>query len=160
MKFTFGIFIALYCTTSFAVDSTYQQPVYIKQGGAELNVKTGGMIKVRDTNLHQIPVVIVGIEGTNVGRAVAPYAGTVSSIGCMSDTEINDTSTVLTAAINGTNITGGAVTISSVGTVLNTISTVTPSAANTVAAGNAITVTSDGGTNTTANGYCILYITP
>lgn len=159
MKYFCGILIALICSVGMA-QSTQNTKIGIKPGGKELFVKTGGMIKVRDTNSHQIPVVIVGIQGAAVGRAVAPYAGTISSIGCMSDTEIDDTATILTAAINGTNITGGAVTISSVGTVVNTISTVTPSAANTVAAGNAITVTSDGGTNTTSNGYCILYITP
>ena len=160
MKFIFGILFALFCTTSFAVDSSVNSNVYIKQGGAELNVKTGGSIKVRDTLLTSVLVSIASIQGTASGTGIAPVPGSISSISCLSDTAISDTPTILTAAINGTNITGGAVTITSAGSNSYTRYTATPSALNTVAAGDVLKVTSDGGTNTASNGYCVLYITP
>lgn len=160
MKLIFGIFIALLCTTSFAVDTKVNTKIYLEQGGAVQNVKTGGLLKIRDTNQSQIRIPVVGIDGAVVGYGVAPHAGTIDSISCIVSDEIDDTPTTLTAAINGTNITNGVVTVSTSGTSLNARFTASPSAAKTVVAGDLISVTSNGGTNTSSNAGCLLYVTP
>jgi len=98
-------------------------------------------------NLHHDDI------STNTSHfVVSPMAGTVETIWSVIDTAIAGGDTVLTASIGGTPITGGAITITESGSAAGDVDSCTPSAANTVAAGQAIEVESDG--VTTTSGAC------
>lgn len=142
-------------------DSTSNVAVGMEQGGAQLTVKTGGQIKVRDTSLFQAHVSVASsATAGKEGYALSPFAGTVSSVNCVFDVAGNSGVRNLTPYINSVAITNGAVTIGSTSTAF-THSTATPTAANTVVAGDVLKVISDGGNDKEAeSGHCTLFITP
>lgn len=78
------------------------------------------------------------------GYVVAPIAGTVVKVSVVPFVNNADTKTVFTTAIAGGAITHPACEIASTGTA-GTATTVVPTAANTVTAGQVLSVTSDGG---------------
>lgn len=158
MKTFFLSLILLFGAVSFA-DSTSNVKVGVKQGGAELYVKTGGIIKVRDLSFHKVAVRVISTgEVTNINYAHAPHAGTVSSMVC-TNTAAPNASVTLTSRINGVAITGGTVTLSS-GDAAYTEYTATPTAANTVANYDLISVESDGGGSAAGDAMCSIFITP
>jgi hypothetical protein len=74
---------------------------------------------------------------------VAPIAGDISLIQTAIDGTTATADAILTGNIAGTPITGGAITVAN-GSVAGDIDSATPTAANTVAAGDLITIVSDG----------------
>jgi hypothetical protein len=140
-------------------DSTSNVKVGIKQGGKELYVKSGGQIKVRDLSFHKVAIRVISTgEVTGINYAHAPHAGTVSQIVC-SNTAAPNSTVVLTSRINGTAITNGSVTYSS-GAAAWTEATATPTAANTVANYDVLSMESDGGGSAAGDAICTLFITP
>lgn len=87
---------------------------------------------------------------TNRAYAIAPVAGTVTRVATQlqSGGPLN-AAAVVTTNINGTPITGGAVTIPDT-TAVGVVTAVTPSAANTVAVGDVLTGVTDAGGSTSA----------
>lgn len=79
---------------------------------------------------------------------VVPHAGTIASISVVNNVASTTTKTVFTGAIAGTPITHPACEIAATATA-GTKTTVVPTAANTVAAGDVIEIASDGGTDAT-----------
>lgn len=140
-------------------DATSNVNVGIKQGGNELYVKTGGLIKVRDLSFHRVVVRVVSTgEVTGINYAHAPHAGTVSSVVC-TNTAAPNASVVLTPRINGVMISNGSVSFSS-GAAAYTDNSATPTANNTVANYDLISVESDGGGSAAGDAVCSLFITP
>jgi len=84
---------------------------------------------------------------TQVYRWVAPIAGVLVDIRSVLNGALTVGDATITAAINGTPVTGGALTITQAGSAAGDVDAATPSAANTFAAGDVITFTV-GGTNT------------
>jgi hypothetical protein len=82
-------------------------------------------------------------------RIVSPVAGTLSKIWSVIDGALTTGNATLTAAINGTPVTNGVVTITEAGSAAGDVDSATPSAANAVAVGDVITLT-PGGTNDAA----------
>lgn len=118
-------------TATQAVASTHSHTVVVKAG--------------------RLTDVAAADSGDNKSYAVAPVAGTVSLIQAhlVSGGPLN-ADAIITTNINGTPITGGAITLPNTSAV-NTVVAVTPSAANTVAVGDKLTgVTDAGGSTTTA----------
>lgn len=154
----------LLIATISQADSTSNVNVGFAQGGSELYVKTGGSINVRSVSLFQLPVVIADIgtasssAGGN-GYVAAPFAGTVSSVVCNANAQAVNGPTVLAAQINGVAITNGSLTVTSTASAYE-LFTATPTAANTVAAGDMIRIGSDGTTTATPVGTCRVFITP
>jgi hypothetical protein len=87
---------------------------------------------------------------SNRAYAIAPVAGTVTRVAAQiqSGGPLN-AAAVVTTNINGTPITGGAVTIPDT-TAVGVVTAVTPSAANTVAVGDVLTGVTDAAGSTTA----------
>lgn len=139
-------------------DSTSNTKVGFAQGGNTLYVKTGGDIQIRDVSIAQTQATVANIGTAAVGRTVAPYPGTISYINCKVDALHNDNAT-LTAAINGAAVTNGVVTVSSTGLAYASYDA-TPTAANTVAQGDIITMTSNGAGDSTGNALCRIVIAP
>jgi len=82
-----------------------------------------------------------------VYRIVAPRGGTISKIWTVLDDALATGNATITASINGTPVTSGVVTITEAGSAAGDVDSATPSAANTVVAGDVIELTV-GGTNT------------
>lgn len=82
---------------------------------------------------------------SSTGYGVAPIAGTVAKVYGVLGGAISVGDSVVTTKIAGTNITNGSFTVAQSGSAAGDIDTATPTAANTVTAGQAITAVSDGG---------------
>lgn len=93
-------------------------------------------------------------------RFVAPVAGTVDSIKSVLNAALAGGDATLTAAINGTPITTGVLTLTQAGSAAGDVDTCSPSAAKTVAAGGVITITGGGSSTATATASVSILITP
>ena len=79
---------------------------------------------------------------------VSPVAGTISKIYTVLEEAIATADVVLSFEIGGTVITNSGITIAFTGSAGGDIDSSTPTALNTVTAGQAIEIISDGGTST------------
>lgn len=91
------------------------------------------------------PVAAV-LDGTDPIYLVSPVAGTITKIWSVIDGALATGGATLTAAIGGTPVTNGAITIAEPSSAAGDIDSATPSAANVVEVGDLITIT-PGGTN-------------
>ncbi len=102
-----------------------------------------GNLGVNKINL----VIPVGsLTGTGVFRTVAPISGTISKITSVTNGALATGDATLTSKIGDTEITSGAITIAQSGSAAGDVDNTTPSASNTVVAGDVISLTV-GGTN-------------
>ena len=154
------------------VDATYQPKVYDKQGGDELvvasggaiTVETGGTLTVAGVTVDATTLAMTGLTASAVelnqyslfldiadGSAeavyylIAPHAGDIAKIWTVTDGAVATADITITAAIGATPVTGGVVTIATAGSAAGDVDSATPSAANTVTAGQAINLTVTGG---------------
>lgn len=81
---------------------------------------------------------------------VAPIAGTVSKIYSVLQGAITVADSVVTASIGGVNLTNGSLTVAQSGSAAGDVDSCTPTANNTVSAGQAIKITTDGASTTAA----------
>jgi hypothetical protein len=102
-----------------------------------------------DVNKEYIPLRVATLVGTGVSRVIAKYAGTLSRVNTITEGSLAVGNATLTAAINGVPVTNGVVTITQAGSAAGDKDQATPTAANTVAVGDELSLTC-GGTNTTA----------
>ena len=113
---------------------------------------------------NKVPVAVPDIDlvgaNTQVKRVVAPVAGVIAAIRSVISGALTTGDATLTAAINGTPITGGAITVTQSGSAAGDVDTVSPSAANTVAVGDVISVTVGGTNDATEIAQVIMTITP
>lgn len=95
----------------------------------------------------------IGLLGSAVHYIVSPYAGTIVKIWSVLNSEALATgNATLTASIGGVAVTNGAITITQAGSAVGDVDSATPTAANTVTAGQAIAVTL-GGSNSAEGAY-------
>lgn len=95
-------------------------------------------------------IMLADVSAPSSAYLQAPCAGTITKIYATLQGAITVADSAVTTSIGGVAITGGAMTIAQAGSAAGTKFSATPSAANTVAAGDLITVTTDGGSTTTA----------
>jgi len=88
---------------------------------------------------------IADISAAASSWVVSPYAGDIVAIYTVINGTVTDADAAITFEIGGSAVTGGAITIAYSGSVAGTVDSSTPTAANTVAAGGAIEVITDGG---------------
>lgn len=102
-------------------------------------------------NKVYIPLRVTTLVGTDVYWVYSPYAGTATKIISITEGVLTTGNATLTAKIGqpGVAITDGVITITQVGSAAGDIDEATPSAANTVAVGDKLSLTV-GGTNATA----------
>lgn len=79
---------------------------------------------------------------------VVPYAGNITKIWTALDQAIAGGDVVLTSKIGGVGITNGVITITQSGSAAGDVDSATPTALNTITAGQAIEIACDGGTTT------------
>ena len=111
------------------------------------------------TNLLQYAVHcrITDISTAGSYWVVAPHAGDIAVYYTVIDGAITTGDAVITLEIGGTLVTGSSLTIANSGSAAGIVDSATPTAANTVTAGQAIEVITDGGsTNTVAADVAIV----
>ncbi len=146
--------------------------IYHKQGGDELvvasggaiTVETGGSLTVAGVTIDASTLALTGLSATAAelnasflaldiadGSAeavyylVSPHAGTISKIYTVIDGVVSTADITITAAIGVTAVTNGVVTIATAASAAGDVGVATPTAANTVTAGQAINFTVTGG---------------
>lgn len=85
-----------------------------------------------------------------VARFVAPVAGTITLVQTVLNGALATGDATFTTAIAGTGVTGGVVTATQSGSAAGDVDSATPTALNTVAVGDLITVTGGGSSSATA----------
>ncbi len=91
---------------------------------------------------------------------VSPVAGEVTGIRSVIAAAISVADATLTGKIGGSAITGGAITVAYSGSAPGDTDVATPTAANTVAAGDNVEVETDGGSTTSSECTVVVEITP
>lgn len=143
-------------------DASYQPKVYRKQGGEEfivasggtLEIESGGTLKLDGTIVSataaELDEYVVGLDIADgsaeaVYYVVCPHAGTISKIWTVTDGAVGTADITITAAIGATGVTNGVVTIATAASAAGDVDSATPTAANTVTAGQAVNFTVTGG---------------
>lgn len=90
---------------------------------------------------------------------VSPVAGTITKIYSVINGAIGTANAVLTPKIAGTAITSGAITVAFSGSAAGDVDSSTPTAANTITAGAAIEIETDGASSNTVEVILTIEIT-
>ncbi len=106
-------------------------------------------LQVRASNL-------VGADA-KVYRVVSPVAGTLKKVYSVIDAALATGNATLTTKINAGTVTNGAVTITQAGSAAGDVDSATPTAANTVAIGDVISVTVGGTNDSTSVGADVTF---
>ena len=111
---------------------------------------------VVDTNNAVIgDKIYLTVDMTDVSTAssvwvVAPVACTFTGLWSVINAAITSADAAITTEIGGTAVTGGALTIANSGSAAGDVDSATPSALNTLTAGQALEIITDGGSSTTS----------
>lgn len=103
--------------------------------------------------------VIADVSTAEVVYLPAPVAGTITSLRTVLEGAITVADAIITPKINGVAVTGGAITIANSGSAAGDTDSATPTAANTIAAGDYITVETDGGSTGAQRVWFVIEIT-
>lgn len=90
---------------------------------------------------------------------VSPVAGTISKIYSVINGAIATADAVLTSKIGGTAITNGAITVANSGSAAGDVDSATPTALNTITAGAAIEIETNGASTNTVEVVITIEIT-
>lgn len=103
-----------------------------------------GVGKLLPSEKRSLSVYIPDISTASTFYILSPFAGEIVSIKSVLEGTIATADAVLTPTINATAITDGAITVAN-GSVAGDIDSATPSALNVLAAGDYISIATDGG---------------
>ena len=137
------------------VSSASNTTVYVANGAGsgtwrQLTVPDIDTSAVPTLNKITLTLLIPDLDTAESHYIVSPYAGTLAKMYSVIDAPVGGADTLLTTKIGGVDVTDGAITISYTGSAIGDVDSCTPSALNTVTAGQAIEIECDGGTNTSA----------
>ena len=135
-----------------SIDAANSGDIYVADGAGSGAMKAG-------LNKAYVNVSIPDISTADSVWVVSPIAGTISKIYTVIDTTITTGNATITAEIGGTLVTDSSITIAFSGSVPGTVDSSTPSAANTVTAGGAVEVITDGGSTVASKATVTLEIT-
>ena len=122
--------------------------------GGTVENSAGVNLKKRSINVE-----LADISTASSCYVVAPFAGTISKIYSVINGAISGANSIITSNINGVAITNGSLTVAFSGSAAGHIDSATPTALNTVAAGDLITITTDGGSTGTVKTVLTIEIT-
>lgn len=119
-------------------------------GIAEMSGVAGdiGAVLLAPASMGRQYVLCVDIADLSVDTAynvIAPVAGTVAKLWSVIDGVVSTADVTITPSIAGVDITNGQITITQAGSAAGDVDSATPTAANAVAAGQAIKLTVAGG---------------
>jgi len=125
------------------------------------SVKTQSL-KVNNVDIGKVFLTgeIANISSAASSWVVSPIAGNITKIQTVIDGAITVGDAAITFEIGGTAVTGGSITIAHSGSGAGTVDSCEPTALNTVAAGGAIEIITDGGSTDAAKAVVLIEITP
>ena len=111
----------------------------------------GTLVESTAAELDQFVLIgeIADISTAGSSWVVSPYAGTIKKIYTVIDGAITNADASISFEIDGTAVTDGGITIAYSGSGAGTVDSSTPTAHNTVTAGQAIEIITDGGSTGT-----------
>ncbi|MCK5610992.1 hypothetical protein KAR91_54470, partial [Candidatus Pacearchaeota archaeon] len=123
-------------------------------------VTTQGLATVTQTfNARYALTVEIALTDGVSGHVVAPFAGDISTIETvLTGGAVTTNDAVCTFDIGGTGITDGVVTIANSGSAIGDLDSATPSALNTVAAGDLIKCTVSGSPGGSRTAYVTILV--
>lgn len=122
--------------------------VEVTATGTELNALDGITATTTELNQYAITARIPDVSTAQSVFVVAPHAGDIAAYWTALHGAITVGDATITLEIGGTLVTGSSITIATAGSAAGDVDTATPSAANTVTAGQAIEIITDGGSTT------------
>jgi hypothetical protein len=136
--------------------------VYVANGSGSGTWQQVTASQIDSTTINNLNKVVLNVHHDDLSASsshyvVAPIAGTITEIYSVIDSAIAHADTVLSFEIGGVAVTNGNITITQSGSAAGDVDSSTPTGNNTVSAGQAIEVISDGGT-TTSNAHAHLTI--
>ena len=112
--------------------------------------------KVPQLATKEYPVTMTDVSTAGSVWVVPSTGGTISKIYSVINGAIGTADAGITVKINGVAVTGGAITIAFSGSAAGDVDSATPSALNTVVAGDKIEILTDGAsTNTVAANFTV-----
>lgn len=114
-------------------------------GGATLVDSTAISATNTELNTYTVSLDIADGSAEAVYYVVCSHAGSISKIWTVTDGVVGTADITITAAIGGTGITTGVVTIATAASAAGDIDSCVPTALNTVTAGQAVNFTVTGG---------------
>lgn len=109
-------------------------------------------------NTRQLTITKANISTAGSVFTVSPFAGKITKIQSIIGGAIGTADNGITTEINGTAVTGGAITITQSGSAAGDVDSTTPTALNTVAVGDAIEIITDGASTNTVVGTFVFTI--
>lgn len=119
-------------------DSAANNAIYVADGAASGAWTVDNLI-----NKMVLTCTLPDIDTDAAAWVVAPVAGDITAVYTVIDGAIGTGDATITTKIAGTAVTGGAVTITQSGSAAGDVDSTTPTAANTVSAGQAIEFEND-----------------
>jgi hypothetical protein len=107
---------------------------------------------IKDLNKIYLTYTIPDISAAGSHFVVTPIAGDIAKIYSTINNAITSANCGLTFEIGGTLVTNGAITIAHSGSAAGTVDNSTPSGQNTLTAGQAIEIITDGASSTSCRG--------
>ena len=139
-----------------AAEMSAARTITLQDPGAAANVvqSTGtqaAAIPLTDTEIAErsVSAILTDISTTDNAFVVCPWAGTITKIWNVIDGAIATGDNAMTTSIAGTAITSGNFTVAHSGSAAGDVDSATPSATNTVTAGQALSVTTPGSSTNT-----------
>lgn len=120
----------------------------------------GTEITASATELNETALVfdLANVSAASSAWVVAPHAGDITKIYSVIDTALTTAVAVLDPQIGGTTMTGGTFAIAAAA-VAGEVDSSTPTAANTVTAGQAIEIATDGGSTNASKAVITMILT-
>lgn len=119
--------------------------VAVTSSASELNIVDGVTATAAEINEQVLTLDIADGSADATYFLVSPHAGTISKIWTVTDGVVDTADITVTSNIGVTGVTNGVVTIATAASAAGDIDSATPSAANTVTAGQAINLVVAGG---------------
>lgn len=111
----------------------------------ELNIMDGATVTTTELNQYAVTLDIADGSAEAVYYLLCPHAGDIAKIYTVTDDAVSTADITITAAIGATPVTNGVVTIATAASAAGDVDVATPTAANTVTAGQAVNFTVTGG---------------
>ena len=124
------------------LDGTPASNLFIATVTAGVVTVTGLSTATLTFNARYVLNSVVSLTDGTTGHVVAPFAGTISNIrSVLLGGAVTTNDAIVTGKIGGVAITNGALTVTASGSAIGDMDTCTPTALNTVAAGDVISFT-------------------
>ena len=133
------------------------------KGTLIVDTNASGVVDTNDSigaNKIYLTVDMTDISTAASVWVVAPVACTFTGLWSVINAAITSADAAITTEIGGTAVTGGAITIANSGSAAGDVDSATPTAANTLTAGQALEIITDGGSSTTSRATFTVELTP